>query len=1224
MKAGTLEIEIVAEIARLQDDLRDVKRAIKGVDDAVRPANDNFNKFGKGAQQAGASSRLAGHQVQNLAYQFNDLFVSLASGQKPMTVFMQQGSQIGQIMGQARIGVGGLTKEIGGMIGGFARAHPVITAIAVATAAAAVSVSAFARETNSERKAELDAYAASLGLTNKELEKLGPISISATTYLQALHNTVAKATGLDKIYRALGNTISVVFSGALVAAKNTAAAIYAFFAGGVDNIKVTWSRLPAILGEAAVGAANAAIRAIEGMINKGIDGLNTLATTVNQILGTTIGKIGHIDIPELKNQFSGAGRAAADAYVSNYQARFNQAKSGMSAFGKEVADEAVRLTKEQYRAAAEEKGFLDPDDAKKAGKKAGKAAGEKFMEEFLKALKEGYYQGLADLMDGNKSFVKDWEKSVANAWDDLGKSFKDKAKVAEEATTDWNAELAKTVELLDRVGAGGLGNIGAALAGLGDGNFAGVRGKGGVLLELLNTTWRDAADDRGPGAIRILREEIVKGLDKVFGDTGSFAKTMSGLLQGAGTGLAIGSALYPGNKTAQTVGAIAGAMANAAGTAVGGPAAGAAASVVASTIWSSIAKAFTATKKGVATFDGSGLVSTRGNSKSRIAGATSAGNSAIDALAQIADAFGADIGDASFSLGIRKKNYVLDPTGQGRTKGAGVLNFGQDSEAAIKAAIKDAISDGVFEGLSAGVERLLKGEGDIEKQLKKALDFQGVFDELSQRTDPTGFGLGQLDKQFGKLRDIFAEAGASTEEYAKLEELFQLKRTEIINEGSRRARELEIEIMRLTGDEIGALAAERAMEKEGLDATLSALIDRRNALIDEAIAAEQARAAADERRQLEYRMAQVLGDEEKILTMRREDELAAVSDLNKVYLQQVHAAEAAAAAVAKAAAAQNAAVSSLQGLPGMIGGGVLGAAGNPAVMSALGMFAGGDVTGARNALASYISNTVGTALPGATSAVQSAAIDQVIASLSPSGPVNIGRGVTTGQLGGNKKPAGNLSDGKLAQSFADAEAARVDKLDDLHSRLADAYDREKKALEDLVEPFRKVREQFAEFRDELDGKLGGRDSFAALQGKFIKTSALAATGDMDAMGALVGVSKDYLGAAKDRTGSLVAYQRFVATVRAAINQADLAASEQIDYNEEQLKALDRQVEGQIETNKKLDTIADLLAQLNDETGGMRSEQRQLGTITAVATKKTHRTLDRTTRGGTALNTETVF
>lgn len=1220
MKAGTLEIEIVAEIARLQQDMADVKRAIKGVDDAIRPANDNFNKFGKGAQGAGTSAKLAGHQVQNLAYQMNDLFVGLASGQKPMTVFMQQGSQIAQIMAQARIGVGGLTKEVGGMVGNFAKAHPILTAVAAAAAASAGAMTLLTREVNAERKAELDAYVASLGLTKEEIAKLGPVSITAGDAMRGLWAVIKEGLGLEKVFTVLKNTVVTVFNAMLTAGKYAGAGIYAALAGSVDGTILVFKSLPGIVGEAAANAANAAIAAIERMINKALAGMNAMITLINGAFSTSIQSFGPVNLGRVENQWAGAGKAAANGVIAGYSKRFNEGLGAFDAAGKRLSDAMVDAAKDRLGAKAGE--IIDDRSGGKIKDKAGKTgkdAGDKFAEQFLK----GYYEGIADLIDGNEAFWKQWEKDVTTAWKNLGDTFKENAKVATDYTTDWNGELRKTVDLLDRMGAGKLGNIGAALAGLGDGDFSGVRGKGGVLLEMLSgTTWKN-----GQGQTVTLREELVKGLNQVFGKGGSFAETMNELLQGAGMGAAIGGVFFAGNSAAQTGSTIGGAFGKAAFKEFAskglkkalGEFGGPVGSLIGSVLGGLVGSLFGSVKKGSATFSGSGLVSTSGNSKSRIAAATSTGNSALDALAQIADAFGADIGDASFSLGIRKKNYVLDPTGQGRTKGAGVLNFGQDSEAAIKAAIKDAISDGVFEGLSAGVERLLKGEGDIEKQLKKALDFQGVFDELSQRNDPTGFGLGQLDKQFGKLRDIFAEAGASTEEYAKLEELFQLKRTEIINEGSRRARELEIEIMRLTGDEIGALAAERAMEKEGLDATLSALIDRRNALIDEAIAAEQARAAADERRQLEYRMAQVLGDEEKILTMRREDELAAVSDLNKVYLQQVHAAEAAAAAVAKAAAAQNAAVSSLQGLPGMIGGGVLGAAGNPAVMSALGMFAGGDVTGARNALASYISNTVGTALPGATSAVQSAAIDQVIASLSPSGPVNIGRGVTTGQLGGNKKPAGNLSDGKLAQSFADAEASRVDKLDDLHSRLADAYDREKKALEDLVEPFRKVREELIAYKEDLLG--GMRSPGQTLQSLQVKLMAAAASKDASVLATIPGLGRDFDSLARSRSSTKADYMRQQAFLVGIVDQAIGTAGGQVNYNEEQLQRLDKSVDVQIEIKKEQETTNDLLRQLLDENKGERSEQLQLGLKIEQWTHGAHKALRGATRGGNTMEVE---
>jgi hypothetical protein len=59
----------------------------------------------------GKQTRIASHHTNNLLFQVNDVFVSLASGQNPITVFVQQGSQIGQIMLQAGMGVKSFAKE---------------------------------------------------------------------------------------------------------------------------------------------------------------------------------------------------------------------------------------------------------------------------------------------------------------------------------------------------------------------------------------------------------------------------------------------------------------------------------------------------------------------------------------------------------------------------------------------------------------------------------------------------------------------------------------------------------------------------------------------------------------------------------------------------------------------------------------------------------------------------------------------------------------------------------------------------------------------------------------------------------------------------------------------------------------------------------------------------------------------------------------------------------
>ncbi|CEG09720.1 Prophage tail length tape measure protein [Afipia felis] len=58
----------------------------------------------------GSTGKLASHQLANLSYQLNDVFVSLASGQSPLMVLIQQGSQIAQVMGP--VGVTGTIKGV--------------------------------------------------------------------------------------------------------------------------------------------------------------------------------------------------------------------------------------------------------------------------------------------------------------------------------------------------------------------------------------------------------------------------------------------------------------------------------------------------------------------------------------------------------------------------------------------------------------------------------------------------------------------------------------------------------------------------------------------------------------------------------------------------------------------------------------------------------------------------------------------------------------------------------------------------------------------------------------------------------------------------------------------------------------------------------------------------------------------------------------------------------
>jgi phage-related minor tail protein len=73
-------------------------------------ARQRFDATARALGAMGGQSGLAAHQLQNLTFQLNDVIVGLASGQRPMMVLLQQGSQIAQVMGP--VGVTGALKGV--------------------------------------------------------------------------------------------------------------------------------------------------------------------------------------------------------------------------------------------------------------------------------------------------------------------------------------------------------------------------------------------------------------------------------------------------------------------------------------------------------------------------------------------------------------------------------------------------------------------------------------------------------------------------------------------------------------------------------------------------------------------------------------------------------------------------------------------------------------------------------------------------------------------------------------------------------------------------------------------------------------------------------------------------------------------------------------------------------------------------------------------------------
>lgn len=271
-------------------------------------------------------------------------------------------------------------------------------------------------------------------------------------------------------------------------------------------------------------------------------------------------------------------------------------------------------------------------------------------------------------------------------------------------------------------------------------------------------------------------------LDKLFG-TGAKEAGKSGALEGIGANAGTAMAAYTLADTFTSVLGIKGV----AGGAIKGAATGAALAgpwgAVAGAVVGGLSAAFKKTAKSSATISSSGgsfgEATVNGSSKSRKAAAGSLGNALEDAISGVVDQLDATLGDVKLSIGTRKKKFVLDPSGQGRTKGSGVQKFDTEEEA-IEAGLRLALKRGVVKGISAASQRILQSGQDLEDAIEKASLIESVPKRLLQLTDPARYAVEELNKQFGKLIDALLEGGATAGQIADAEKLYGLERAAAI------------------------------------------------------------------------------------------------------------------------------------------------------------------------------------------------------------------------------------------------------------------------------------------------------------------------------------------------------------------------------------------------------------------------------------------------------------
>lgn len=407
-------------------------------------------------------------------------------------------------------------------------------------------------------------------------------------------------------------------------------------------------------------------------------------------------------------------------------------------------------------------------------------------------------------------------------------------------------------------------------------------------------------------AMRSGFDDVFNSLSNAFG---GLKTSLEGLLANMGSSFAkVAAGASIGGIAAQATGgsALGGTIGGGIGQALGskflssalGSFAGPLGSIAGGLLGGLIGGLFSGTKQASATLSsigGNAVISGITGNNAQLKGvANNMATGLLKGIGNIAEQLGGQLGGAvSLSIGQRKKDFVVDPTGKGRTKGAGVINFGEDQAAAIAYATQLAIQQGIITGLSAGANTLIKAGGDLQAQLEKALKFDQVFKDLREQTDPLGYALDNLSKEMEKLKVIFNEAGASAADYAALEELYAIKRRKATFEAERPRRELEIQLMEATGDAAGALAAKRMLELDAMDASLRGLQQQIYAAEDAAAAREVEAAAQEAALQQQLAAAQAQREAEAELARQREEAAQRVKEAEDA-LRQAYQREASA------------------------------------------------------------------------------------------------------------------------------------------------------------------------------------------------------------------------------------------------------------------------------------------------------------------------------------------
>jgi hypothetical protein len=343
--------------------------------------------------KAAGTSKALQAATLNLGRQMADVGVTAAMGMNPFMILIQQGPQIADALGMIRaegVGVGEAFRRSLGPLGGFLRIMGPLAIIAAATAAALALFNRAVNENGKSSKEIIDG----LNLTEKQLKRVKDETITfgdtMTATFQVLGERIQNSAiggALDALRKRMSAWLQEFSDNSL----REVAVVVGAFTGAWAGIQAVWQNFPAVMKDIGVSAANAFLKAIEGMVNKTIEAFNTLATNIHnlaragafgplaQALGFAAGKTPQITGRFRAGQLDNPNAGAAADVGAAIERGFLKGRDGfINAAGQFVRDVAARRTQNFIDRVNEKAG---PGDKAKKDPKAKQTAEQRNTEE---------------------------------------------------------------------------------------------------------------------------------------------------------------------------------------------------------------------------------------------------------------------------------------------------------------------------------------------------------------------------------------------------------------------------------------------------------------------------------------------------------------------------------------------------------------------------------------------------------------------------------------------------------------------------------------------------------------------------------------------------------------------------------------------------------------------------------------------------------------------------